>query len=352
MTVKIRDEPKARTRRKTFQYVREGDTLWHISKYAISRIREGDQRAWTITYDIPEEKIEGKQIYEFYFTNSGGFGIFKYAAQLAGERGKKMESVGKDELHKLRFHTESDETRAFILEGRKLYYLMTAEVKKFVEKMGKSILLSERVGDWFEDVVYGEAACLCNYPEESRQGSLEEVFKRIHQWWVLKLVHEVLGATKLEKDWHAIQGEPYPASVFTDENGNYYTCWFELNRIREMPPSYKGPLTSFFEGRVAWKRPDLLIAKGKYNSAKEANKFDILIECKNLGLDKWWEDGKFLEKQLSPYTILFKPENLIVASLEPIPDYAKQTMESRGFRVIDDIYPGGKGVSEFAKTII
>ncbi|MCL0036274.1 hypothetical protein M1N47_02455 [Dehalococcoidia bacterium] len=345
--VKIEDEPKARTRRKTFNYIREGDTLWHISKYAISQRRKGDEKAWTITYDIPEEKIKGKQIYEFYFTNSGGFAILKYAAELVEERSKNLEHVSKDEWHKLQFHIESDETRALISEGRKVYCPMIDETKKFVEKMGKHILLSERVNDWFEDATYGEAACLCNYPEESRQQSLEQVFKLIHQWWVLKLVHEALGATSLEKDWSATQGEPYPASIFINAKGNYYTCWFELSRIEEVPPNYKGPFKSFLG--MAWIRPDLLISKGKYNNAGEANKFDILIECKNLSFDKWWKDGKFLDEQLSLYFKLFNPETLIVASLKPLPGWAKKALESRGSLVIEEVYPGGKGVSELMK---
>ena len=139
----------------------------------------------------------------------------------------------------MQFHIESDETRALISEGRKVYCPMIDETKKFVEKMGKHILPSERVNDWFEDATYGEAACLCNYPEKSRQQSLEQVFKLIHQWWVLKLVHEALGATSLEKNWSATQGEPYPASIFINAKGNYYTCWFELSRIEEVPPNYK-----------------------------------------------------------------------------------------------------------------
>ena len=84
--MKICDEPKARTRRKTFHYIREGNILRHISKCALSLKKEGDERAHTITYDVPEEKLKGKQIYEFTFTNSGSFIIWKYAAELVEER--------------------------------------------------------------------------------------------------------------------------------------------------------------------------------------------------------------------------------------------------------------------------
>lgn len=48
---------------------------------------------------------------------------------------------------------------------------------------------------------------------------------------------------------------------------------------------YKGPLTTFFKGRVVWKRPDLIVSQGKYSSLEEVDKFDILIECKNLSFE-------------------------------------------------------------------
>jgi len=219
-------------------------------------------------------------------------------------------------------------------------------------KMGMDyILTSDRVSDYFRDVKCGEVSCLCNYPEESRQKSLEQVFKLLHQWWVLKLIHETLGAAKIERGWSVTQGELYPVSIFIDEQGNYYTCWFELQRIRQVPPSYKGPLVAFLEGKVAWVRPDLIVSKGKYNSATDVGEFDILVECKNLPFDKWWADGRIIEKQFLPYRALFNPRNTFIASLKPIPNWAKQRMENQGFLVADKVYPGGEGVSKFVELI-
>ena len=99
--------------------------------------------------------------------------------------------------------------------------------------------------------------------------------------------------------------------------GNNWTCWFEPQKIEEAPPNYEGPLTSFFEGGVVWKRPDIVISKGKYNSLVDAPKFNILLECKNLPFESWWDDGKIIKEQLLPYKILFNPEIFIVARLSP-----------------------------------
>ncbi|MDI6822743.1 MAG: hypothetical protein QMD66_07895, partial [Actinomycetota bacterium] len=97
MIVEIIDEPKARTRRKTFNYVREGGTLRHISKYAIKETKRGDERAFKVTYDVPLERIQGKEVYEFSFTNSGGFGISKFSSsEFCKERDRNYESVNLD----------------------------------------------------------------------------------------------------------------------------------------------------------------------------------------------------------------------------------------------------------------
>ena len=78
MIVKVKDEPKARTRRKTFNYIRENNILRHISKYAIRETKIGDERAFKIIYEVPIERIQGKEAYEFSFTNSGSFMIKKF----------------------------------------------------------------------------------------------------------------------------------------------------------------------------------------------------------------------------------------------------------------------------------
>ena len=44
MIVKVTDEPKARTRRKTYHYIREGNILRHISKYALKETKSGDEK--------------------------------------------------------------------------------------------------------------------------------------------------------------------------------------------------------------------------------------------------------------------------------------------------------------------
>ena len=57
MIVKVTDEPKARTRRKTYHYIREGNILRHISEYALKETKSGDEKAWKITIGVRLRRI-------------------------------------------------------------------------------------------------------------------------------------------------------------------------------------------------------------------------------------------------------------------------------------------------------
>jgi hypothetical protein len=353
MIAKIVDEPKARTRRKTFNYIREGVTLRHISKYAVSETKRGDERAFEVAYEVPIERIHGKEAYEFVFTNSGGFMISNFpSSEFRKGKDRNYESVDFEKLQNFEFEIESNEVRRLVEEIMKFYTPMITEINEFKAKIGMDhILTSERLSDYLKDLRYGLTSNLCNWPEEARVKSLEQTSKLLHQLWTLKIFHEALGVIKVERNWLTEQGSKYPASIFVDNRGNDWTCWFEPQRIKEAPPNYEGPLTSFFEGRVVWKRPDMIISEGKYNSLVDAPKFDILIECKSLPFDNWWNDGKIIKEQFLPYKILFNPEIFILVSLKSIPNWAKSRLKREDLRVIEEFYPGGEGILEFRKLV-
>ena len=221
MRAKIIDEPKARTRRKTLNYIREGGTLRHISKYAVSEIKRGDERAFEVTYEVPIEKIQGKEVYEFSFTNSGGFMIGKFSSsEFRKEKGRDYKSVNFEELQNLEFEIESNEVRRLVEEIKNFYTPMVTEINEFKAKIGMDhILTSKRLSDYLKDLKYGLTSNLCNWPEEARVKSLEQTSKLLHQLWTLKGFHEALGVIKVERSWLTEQGSKYPASTFIDNRG-------------------------------------------------------------------------------------------------------------------------------------
>lgn len=62
-------------------------------------------------------------------------------------------------------------------------------------------------------------------------------------------------------------------------------------------------------------------------------------------------NGVVINTEILPYNELFKPRVFIIASLKPIPEQIKQKLENKGFYAIDEIYPGGKGVTELSSII-
>lgn len=95
----------------------------------------------------------------------------------------------------------------------------------------------------------------------------------LHQLWTLREVHEALRIARVGESRLIEQGTKCPASVFIEDQGDYWTCWFELQGIKKAPPSYKRPRVPLFERKVAWKRPNILISRGKHDSSVDAQKF-------------------------------------------------------------------------------
>jgi hypothetical protein len=61
----------------------------------------------------------------------------------------------------------------------------------------------------------------------------------IHQLWTLKELHEALKASDdIKKGWYIEQGSSSPASVFLDEQGSKWVCWYEP-QIKKAPPDYR-----------------------------------------------------------------------------------------------------------------
>lgn len=350
--IRIIDEPRARTRRRTFHYVLEEGFLRHVSKYAVSHMVIGDEKAQKVEYYIPESAVLGKYIYRFTFTNSGSF-LTPYKALVRGTLDEfNWIPISEEELRELCFEIESRDVKNLLIERDAYYVPMLREIEEFRDRFHLEIVASQRVMDFMRDVKWGELSCLCHYPESQRKGCLEEVFKLIHQWWILKLIHEALGVREIENNvWFSEQGQRRPVSIFVNDKGAYYTCWFEPQYVGEAPEDYKGPYTPIFGEKTVWKRPDLIVVKGKYKSLDDVENIDVLVECKNLEFRAWWKSGKVMREEIRPYYKIFKPRILIIASMKPVPAFFKRVLENRGFCVIDGLYPRGYGVASFLEII-
>lgn len=357
VSVLITDEPKARTRRKTFNYVREGNTLRHISKYSISIKKVGDERAWRVIYEVPFERIKDKIIYRFSFSNSGSFFISKIRAEeFLKEKIEKEEGVYQEDIEQIEFEIEDQEVIKWINDFKSIYYRMISDVKSFKKKLDLHIFLPPICRNYFEDIKIGLLSSLCNWGEKSRLMSIKQSAKFIHQIWTLKVFHDAMGVKEIVGGvWNIEQACEWPSSRFIDENNFFWSCWVEAQKIQKAPTYYKGQIsTAFGVKNIVWLRPDIVISKGKYESIKECPQFDILIECKNYPFEEWWKNGFVLENQLKPYSLIFDKDNKalkFLLSLHGVPDYAREKIMQAGFLVIDNFYPGSKSVQEFIKIV-
>jgi hypothetical protein len=93
-----------------------------------------------------------------------------------------------------------------------------------------------------------------------------------------------------------------------------------------------------FAGRRVPVRPDIVVARGSFERTEEfvesENAIDLLVECKEDPFDSWKRE---IESQILPYRQIFKPNNLILVSLEHIPEDVRGKLEDQGIKAVDNL---------------
>jgi hypothetical protein len=347
--IKIREEWR-RTRGGHYYYVQEGNTLRHISYYAIKKTKVYESgRGPTIEYEVPVDSLEGKLIYSFKFTNSGYFSprVGKVDAFLEGKYPEYpwipnydlMKTIEPGELSGLEVEVENRSLKQAIQELRTIYLTMINEVKDYENKLNFNVVFgdhAERTSDIYYDLERGLIACLSLPSDEERLLCLEVPMKWIHQLWVMKLICEALNVKEIKKGrwekqpfWHIEQGRSSPSFIALSDHG-VYSFWFEFQ------PSKEAHMVGLFVKERVPIRPDILVCKGEFEDAKELNKIDLIIECKNKDFRHWQTE---IETQVIPYFEVYKPANLILASMKPIPTFYEQRLEDIGIKIVSGLAP-------------
>ncbi|HIE23616.1 MAG TPA: hypothetical protein EYP68_05250 [Candidatus Korarchaeota archaeon] len=356
--IKVREKWRG-TKGGTYYYIRENNILRHISEYAINRtkVRES-RRGPTIEYEVPIHRIKAKKIYEMSFTNSGYFlhSAGKYDAFLHGKypgipNYDLMKEVKREELKELQIEVKNALLKKAIRELKRDYSIMIDQLKDYSKKLNFELFFAghaQRTADIFYDLEYGLMACLSLPDDEKRLRSLETPMRWIYQLWIMKLICEALDIKKIEKDeweekpdWWIGQGRPSPTFVAT--NFDSYSLWFEFQ------PSRAAHLIGLFLGKRVPIRPDIAVCKGRFRDAKELQKIDLIVECKNEDFDVWKEE---IETQIIPYFEGFKPTNMILVSMKQIPVTFKQKLEKVGIRAIGNLAPNDMAAIEEFKRVV
>ncbi|MEM2614175.1 MAG: hypothetical protein QXO15_08130 [Nitrososphaerota archaeon] len=356
-TIKIREEWRG-TRGGQYYYIREGSLLHHISEYSIrqAKVYEG-RRGPTIEFEVLLDRIKDKLIYELGFTNSGYFyakkckiDAFLHSKYPGIPDFDRMEDAEKD-LQSLEIETRDPLLKQALQELLTSYASMIDEVKDYARKLNfKIFFTASRTADMFDNLKRGLITCLSLPSDEARLRSLEVPMRWIHQLWVMKLTCESLDVKEIKKEewqerpyWWIEQGSPHP--TFVARGGDQlYSFWFEFQ------PSREAHWIGAFVGERVPIRPDILICRGQFKDASELRKVDLIIECKNKEFQYWQID---VETQLVPYFKRYRPVNMILASMKPIPSKTKQNLQESGIDVVDGLAPGnGSAIREFRGLIM
>jgi hypothetical protein len=356
-TVKIEEE-KQGTHGGVYFYIVEGNTLVHISEYAIRTYKYKKK----VMYDVLKSKVLGKVLYCFNFARKSGSDFLSKCRIENFEEGRPkkfeyLETLEKsiEEIRNLRFQVRSHKLTYLSTQFEEIFIPMIYEVKEYEKALNFKISFAgnqARLEDAFNspDIYYFTFMSL---PEdESRIRSLKNTRRWIYQMWVLKLLCNALRVSKFKgyeyegkPHWWMRQGSESSTAIGETPYGDI-TFWleFQLSKYAHMP--------DMFTGKRKPTRPDIVAVKGYFELTEEfinlKKPIDLIIECKEDPFDEWKKD---INSQIIPYQERFKPKNFIVVSLEHIPDNTKKSLESRGIKVVDKLKPHSESIKTFYELI-
>jgi hypothetical protein len=354
-TVMVREEVGRGTRGGPYVYVLEGRNLVHISNYAIRKIRKFTSGYGCVDYEVLVSSVAGKTIYYFSFTRSGELLLRKCRIE-DFENGypKRYEYCELNEIRDLRFQIKDPELLSLLMQFDQIFIPMINDIKEYEVKKNFNICFfgQVRLHTAFTnpDVYYFEFMSLSS--DKSRINSLKVTRRWIYQIWVLKLICEALQVSRFKVHkyegrlyWLVKQGSESSTAVGETQFGDL-TFWIEFQ------PNEYAHLAGMFVGRQVPIRPDIVVAKGCFMLTEKfvsSNKrIDLIVECKEDPFTEWHND---IQSQIIPYKEYFKPNNFVIASLEHVPESAKEMLKSEGISVIDNLRPKSNSIEIFSDLI-
>ncbi len=323
----------------------KANKLIHLSRYSLSKKDS--------CYELDLSKIRGKIVIEFSTSRKGPLSLIKLTTEdLIFKR--YGEFLPYSFINDFEIEHLGIEDRDFLRrEWDKYYRVMLGYIRDRVGKSGllSSSLISAHVE---EDLKYPLSFLIPD--KRSRSRSLSTLKKSIHQIWIIiRIIGEFTA--KIEGSMLTLKQSSYlPVAKI----GDYY-LWYEFDltphtmcngilwyskATPQIKMLYQRALR-FSEERRLNKislRPDIVLTRAKdCTGFIQDPRIDAIIECKSDDFDRWKKD---IDNQLIAYKEIFLPKHILIASLKPVPQWAKKMLETRGIKVIDNVYPGGQGEAE------
>ncbi|QGA68912.1 hypothetical protein [Sulfolobus sp. E11-6] len=371
--VKISEDHRGVAKSSTYYYVKEGDTIYHISRYA--KERETVLNHFYI-YFIEFDKIKDKTIIQ---VNSSSVGIYPSLTIIKGEEFSKYNNPflisGNSQplsyLNKFNFGWLLRGEVSFLKNDWNTYYMpMITEIRSIVERLGE--IYARELGypspfyilpNLLDATIKGNASYpisyLIPYSKKARDNSLQVLTREIHQIWIISRIldsrYSRLSGFKV--DFKQSSSTP----VFIYDN---YSVWYEFDlhpltmcdgmlwrkEVEWVKVFYKSIGRCINNSVKMPLRPDIVILRNAESceDLEHGLEVEAIIEAKNWPFEKWVND---IDRQILPYKCIFDPKLMIVASLYPVPAYMKQTLAKKGVYVVDNVYSGGNGINEILGMI-
>ena len=383
------------TRSTSYYFVIDGNKLFHISKYATSI---QDKRS-VVLYEVDLNRLSGKNIIEILVSNSGIYcDALEYPAQDWSLPYKRITKRPLSYLNNFEFEYLTWDEKKFLQGDWKQYYIpMIEQIRNFFDSVRNKklnllkgltqemhIFLPQLAQCQIENGINYPLSYLISYSPKAREKSLEVLTREIHQVWIAsRIIEELdrLGALRSltpspSSNFQSIdfkQGSSLPIATF---NCGIDTCslWYEfdltthtmcdgtlsylgklprgIEKIYERASKMYKDVKSFWHKERIPLRPDFVILSN-INSCKDIRyasdiRFKAFIECKNFDIRYWRND---IDNQIIPYNEILQPDIALVASLKKVPDSIKKELDRHGIKVVDEVYPGGKGEKGLPKII-
>jgi hypothetical protein len=341
-----------------YYFVVDGNKLFHISYFASERkVEKVGRKEKEVTYQIDLRKIKGKNTIEISSTNSRyTFAYILPSEDLQFEYGKRRRKVlPLEALNEYEITWLDKDEKEFLNEWNNFYKPMISYIKENTENIYSSELVETHLKN---NLKYPLSFFLP--AKNARRKSIEVLTRNIHQIWVCVRILKEFVSKRLEL--YFIQSSIEPLAIIKN-----YGLWFEFDlnphtmfggelwyrdnvptKIKEIFERVEKIKDKYKLSKIPL-RPDIVLTYAKNrNEFFEDPSIKLIIECKNFEYKFWKKD---IEKQVIPYVEIFNPEEVILASLKPIPLFVKNKLANFNIHVIDNVYPNGCGEKELIDCI-
>ncbi|MEL9990109.1 MAG: hypothetical protein QXP98_02880 [Thermoproteus sp.] len=370
----IAETRRGGTRGSSYVYVLIGNELVHVSEVGRLVRRDRDEYVYEVPGDV------ASYIYIFSFSRQGYFHIARCPPdnyeRLSDIR--RCVSITDDVINiwsqGIRFRVRSKALKQLIDELFSEFAAMANEIKTYWSSLGGSLSFlgrSVRLVEFFEDPRIYYFSELSIPSDIGRANGVKTLMSLVYENWIAIKVSEALGARGLiRRRWEESPSFiNQPITVWFEQGGSMsyaildtphgpVTMWVEFQETPEIHvydiKIVDGSKLIFVRspGRRAV-RPDIVVARGKYDTVGELLKsggaIDLLIECKVLPYEEWRRD---VDEQLIPYMSRFKPRGMILVSRREVPRSVKERLERYGIKLMDNVNLNNKeSIEELKKQI-